>query len=118
VSSTDGVDDIKAGIERARDQLGTTVQALAEKVDLKGRAQGTVSGVSDRLSASLAAGKEQAASLASDGAAALSKSTESLPEPARDALRRGTELAGKYRAQIAAAIAALIGLLIIRRRRH
>jgi ABC-type transporter Mla subunit MlaD len=118
MSSTDGVDDIKAGIERTRDQLGATVQALAEKADLKGRAQEKVSGVSERLSASLADGKEQAASLASDAAAALSKTTESLPEPAKDALRRGSELAGRYRAQIVAAVAAVVGLLIIRKRRH
>jgi ABC-type transporter Mla subunit MlaD len=118
MSGTDGVDDIKTGIERTRDQLGATVQALAEKADLKGRAQERVSGVSERLSASLADGREQAASLASDAASALSKTTESLPGPARDALRRGSELAGKYRGQIAAVIAALIGLLIIRKRRH
>jgi hypothetical protein len=142
---TDATEALRADIERTRDQLGQTVDALAAKTDVKGRAQQKVSEISARLAGPLAASKErvaeagktvadkaaavgstggmvtgavqqQAAGLADSAAAAIGKGTQALPEPAQKAVGQASSFISRYRVQLVAGVAAVIGLIIIRRR--
>jgi ElaB/YqjD/DUF883 family membrane-anchored ribosome-binding protein len=142
----DATDALRADIERTRDQLGETVGALAAKADVKGRAQQKVSEISGWLAGPLAASKErvaeagktvagraaaaggtagtvtgavqqQATGLAGNASAAISKGTQNLPEPARKAVDQASSFVSRNRAPLTAALAGLIGLIVIRRRR-
>ena len=143
---TDATEALRADIERTRDQLGQTVDALAAKTDVKGRAQQKVSEISARLAGPLAASKErvaeagktvadkaaavggtggmvtgavqqQAAGLVGSAAAAIGKGTQALPESAQKAVGQALSFVSRYRVHLAAAAAAVIGLIVIRRRR-
>lgn len=85
---------VKAGIERTREQLSETVEALAAKTDVKSRAQHKASEVASMLSGSLPIGKERAQTWG-----------------------RASSLFRKYRAQLAAVLAVVGGMFVIRRRR-
>src|SRR5690349_6513005 len=45
-----GIDDLQADIERTRAELGETVGALTDKLDVKGRAQQKVADTKDAVS--------------------------------------------------------------------
>jgi hypothetical protein len=143
---TDATEALRADIERTRAQLGQTVDALAAKTDVKGRAQQKVSELSGRLAGPLAASKErvaevgktvadkaasvggtggmvtgavqqQAAGLAGSATAAISKGTQALPEPAQKAVGQASSFVSRYPVPLAAGAAAVMGLIVIRRRR-
>jgi ElaB/YqjD/DUF883 family membrane-anchored ribosome-binding protein len=82
---------LKADIERTRQSLGETVEAIATKADVKARAQEI--------------GKN------------LGKATEGLQDPAKDAASTAAAFVRKYPAQIAAAAVALLAGFLARRRR-
>lgn len=50
-----GIDDIQADIDKTRHELGQTVDALAAKADVKGRAQQKAADVKEHLSVPVAA---------------------------------------------------------------
>ena len=44
-----GIDDIQADIEQTRDELGHTVEALSDKLDVKGRAREKAADTKERV---------------------------------------------------------------------
>jgi Protein of unknown function (DUF3618) len=115
----DTADAIRADIEQTRQQLGETVEALAAKADVKARAQDKVSELSDRVTGSLAVGKDRAVEAGKHASKVISDkaSTGNLPEPAQQAASRASSFVRKYPGQIAAAFAAIAALIVVRARR-
>jgi len=115
----DAAEAVRADIEHTRHQLGQTVEALAAKADVKARAQEKVSEFSDRVTGSLAAGKDRAVEAGKHAGKVIGDkaSTENLPEPAQQAASRASSFVRKYPGQIAAAFAAVAVLIVLRARR-
>jgi Protein of unknown function (DUF3618) len=55
-----GAEDVRADIERTRQQLGETVEALAAKADVKARARQKVSGARDQAAQRVSRLRKQA----------------------------------------------------------
>ncbi|MET0237445.1 MAG: DUF3618 domain-containing protein [Kibdelosporangium sp.] len=94
-----GADEIRADIERTRQELGDTAEALAHKVDVPARAKEKANEVLDTTKAKAAAAKEtvtvkaeQAMHTAQVKAADVSRQAyqtiDKLPEPAAKPARR------------------------------
>jgi len=136
--------ELRADIERTREQLGQAVEALAEKADVKARARGKASKLSQRVRGTAAQAKEQAKA-AGDGmrgqlAAQTATARQKMASaPAKDLLRNRAAAAGaaarkatpaplqhaaataaQRRAALAAVLgaAAVLGYLAIRRGRR
>ncbi len=111
-------------IERTREELGNTVEALVAKTDVKARARDKVAQVSGRL----ADAKQQVAATAgpvreqvtSQAAKATATVRQSAPEPVQRAARRAAQEAGRRRVPLAvtAGVALVAGWLLLRRRRR
>ena len=101
-------DEIRSEIEQTREQLGETVEALAEKADVKGQAQAKVDET-----------KERFARKAEDAKAKLG---DASPDQAKDAATSAAASAKERPLPfaVAGAFAAglVLGVLIARRRRR
>lgn len=104
-----GIGDIQADIERTRESLSETVEALAAKADVKGRAKDKVAETKDAI-----------AEKAVDTKEVIVEKAQVAQTAARDALTDNTGSV-KPTVPIAAAIAAaavvVIGVVVWRRRR-
>ena len=111
-------------IERTREELGHTVEALVAKTDVKARARDKVAQVSGRL----AAAKDQVAASAgpvreqvtSQAAKATATVRQATPEPLQRAAKRAAQEAGPRRVPVLVTAGAVlvVGLLLLRRRRR
>ncbi|HEU4426851.1 MAG TPA: DUF3618 domain-containing protein [Pilimelia sp.] len=93
-------DEIRTEIERTRENLGDTVEALAAKADVKARASEAVSDAKARASEAVSDVKARA--------------TEKAHQAADTARRKPMPIA----ATLAAIAAAVAAAMLIRRRRH
>ncbi|MEU6411330.1 DUF3618 domain-containing protein [Microbispora sp. NPDC046933] len=97
----DEIAEVRQEIERTRDDLGDTIEALAAKADVKARAQ-------ERVHATTAAARARVAGV-------TGRVREATPEPLRGAAGRVGEQAKRRPGLIAAAGAAGTALLLLRR---
>jgi hypothetical protein len=137
-AAPDDVEELKQQIEQHRDQLGETVEQLAAKTDVKGRARAKVAGLSGRVKSTTGQAGKQAADravsirsqFASQTAATRQKAVsaggtgknrlqtraaavgapvwEATPEQVRRAVARGASTARQHRLPLAVAAGALI----------
>jgi hypothetical protein len=122
--------ELRQEIERTREQLGETVEQLAAKADVKGRAQVRAAEVSGRVKATTGQAWEKAAGragsmrgqLAGQAATGQKRVTaaaapvwDATPAPVRQAVQKGATAARQRRVPLAVASVALIaGYLVIR----
>ncbi|WP_432863967.1 DUF3618 domain-containing protein [Microbispora rosea] len=97
----DEIAEVRQEIERTRDHLGDTIEALAAKADVKARAQ-------ERVHATTAAARARVAGV-------TGRVREATPQPLRGAAGRVGEEAKRRPGLIAAAGAAGTALLLLRR---
>jgi septal ring factor EnvC (AmiA/AmiB activator) len=106
---------LREEIERTREQLGETIEALAAKADVKAQAQQKLSQLTARLKTAAGQAKQRAAATS----ASISKAT---PEPVQRAASTAAVTARRHRGPLAAAAgaagAAVLALLLILRRRR
>ena len=138
-SVPDDPDQIRQDIERTREQLGDTVEALVAKTDVKAQAKGKVGQLTERLKgtttqartqlAQKTAGVRQAATtngaqgrdqLQARATAVGSKVRDVTPEPVQRAARQAAARTSPRQATIAAVAAGvvLLGFILVRRRRR
>jgi hypothetical protein len=103
------VAEIRAEIEQTREQLGATVEALAEKTDIKARAQHRIEAAKETVVHSVGAARETVSSTA-DGF--LSRAREATPESAGAGMRQVRATAQQRPLPFAAAGAFAAGLLV------
>jgi hypothetical protein len=121
--------DLRQEIEQTREQLGDTVELLAAKTDIKGRAQAKVAGLAGRVRAKSALARSKAADR---GAGARSQAAgkslmarqkaaagrdqlqaraagawQAAPEGIRRTIIKGADTARQYRVSLAAALVAV-----------
>ncbi|GAB3139976.1 DUF3618 domain-containing protein [Microbispora hainanensis] len=97
----DEIAEVRQEIERTRDDLGDTIEALAAKADVKARAQ-------ERVHATTAAARARVAGV-------TGRVREVTPEPLRGAAGRAGEQAKRRPGLVAGAGAAATALLVLRR---
>jgi Protein of unknown function (DUF3618) len=137
-AAPDDAQQLEREIERTREQLGETVEQLAAKADVPGRARAKAAGVSGRVkatagqarqeaaaragrvrsqfAASAAAARHQAASAGGAGkdqlqgrtAAVVTPVWEAAPEPLRRSVARGARTARQHRVPLAVAAGVVI----------
>lgn len=109
---SDDPEQLRLEIERTREQLGETVEALVAKADVKARARERAELLSQRLKGTTAQVKEQAAA----------RTSQARAQATARAGQARSQLAGQRRAQAGlAALAAagvVAGVIVIRRRRR
>ena len=100
-------EEIRTEIEQTREQLGETVEALAEKADVKGQAKAKVGETRERFTRKATDAKEKISGASPDQAkgAATSAKTAAQERPLPFAV------GGAF------AIGLIVGLLVARRRR-
>ena len=103
VSDPQDPEQIQRDIEKTREELGGTVEALAEKTDVKAQAKQKL----DSTKASLADKREQL----------LGKAKEASPDGAATVATQASEKAGENPLPLAAAGAFALGFLVGRARR-
>jgi Protein of unknown function (DUF3618) len=130
----DDPQELEREIERTREQLGQTVELLAAKADVKGRAQAKATELSGRIKFKAGQVRQKAAAhggsvrgqLVGTTATAQQRVTaaatpvwEATPEPVRQAVAKGASTARQRRMQLAAATAGAViaGYLLIKWRR-
>ncbi len=107
---------LREEIERTREQLGATVEALAAKADVKSQAKQKASQLTGRLTSQAGQLRQRA----TEAATSISKAT---PEPVKQAASNAAATARRYRVPLTAgavgtAGAAVLGWLLINRRRR
>ncbi len=133
LAAPDDPQELEREIERTREQLGQTVELLAAKADVKGRAQAKATELSERIKSKAGQLRQQAAArsgsvrgqLAGTTATAQKRVTaaaapvwQATPEPVRQAVAKGASTARQRRLQLtAAAGAVIVGYLLIKWRR-
>jgi hypothetical protein len=133
-SSPDDAEELKAKIEQTREQLGRTAEQLAAKADVKARAQGKVTDLTQRAKDTTSQLRRQAAvradsarSQLADKSASVRQSAASVGGVGRDrlpsqapaslqqAVTRGTAGARKHRTQLIIAAGVLVvGVIVVR----
>ncbi|MFG2617309.1 DUF3618 domain-containing protein [Streptomyces sp. NPDC048507] len=111
-------EELREQVERTRDELGATVEALAGKADVKARAKEKTAAVKEQAAqkSALVAGQirtkaQQAARLVKD------RTPDPVLDPLLDSAGRGATLARSNRGPLLAFGAALVVILLIRRGR-
>lgn len=107
-------------IERTREELGETVEALVAKADVKARARDKATEVAGRVSSMASQVKGTASQVKEQAAARAGTAGAAAPEPVRRAASRAVSIAQKRQILIAIAIggAVLAGWLTVRQRRR
>lgn len=100
-------------IDRTRQELGETVEALVARADVKARARDKTAEVAGRVSSTASQAKEQAA-------ARVGAASAAAPEPVRRAASRAASIAQQRQVLVAVAVggALLAGWLTVRQRRR
>ena len=106
-------EQIRAEIERTREELGDTAAALAEKTDLKGQAKKAAQSAKESAGEKLADVRETVTTKAGEAGASARQAT---PASAADAGQQATRLARENRTAVIALAAFAVGLVIGRRR--
>jgi ElaB/YqjD/DUF883 family membrane-anchored ribosome-binding protein len=115
-----GPDELRRQIEQTRHELGDTVEELAGKTDVKGRAKARAADLRDRAGAmtvQLRSSAAQAGHTVQERASRAGHAAEHVPEPVRDLVRAGRRhpapvlLAG-------AAAGAVVAAGVLRRRHN
>ena len=104
-SVPDDPEQLKQDIERTREQLGDTVEALVAKTDVKAQAKGKVNNLTGRLKGTTAQAREQATARVTQARDQLASKTSDARQSAtsngataRDQLQaRATVVGGKVR---------------------
>ena len=138
-SVPDDPEQLRQDIEKTREQLGETVEALVAKADVKAQGKEKVGQLTDRVKGSTAQAKEQLTTktqdvkqaAATNGAPAKEqfqaratavggKVRDVTPEPVQRAARHAAARTSPRQASIVAAAVGVVilGIIVIRRRRH
>ncbi|MDQ1044490.1 DUF3618 domain-containing protein [Streptomyces sp. V4I2] len=115
-----GPDELRRQIERTRSELGDTVEELAGKVDVKGRARARAADLRDKAGAmtvQLRSSAAQAGHTVQDRASHAGHAVEhSLPGPVRSAVQVGVRHPRPVLVLGAAAVGAVVVGEVVRRR--
>ncbi len=110
-----GVEDLQADIERTRTQLGQTVEALSDKLDVKAQAKQKAADTRDRLVSNTQKAKGRAVDTAQTLRSRAAEVRSKVADAATDnqgSLRPTVPVAG-----IGVAVAVAIGIVVGMRRR-
>jgi ABC-type transporter Mla subunit MlaD len=103
---------LRQEIERTREQLGETVEQLAAKTDVQGRARAKVAELAGRAKGTTAQARTQAAAqfgnVRGQLQARAAPAREAIPEPLRRAVAKGASTAQQRRVPLATAAVTLI----------
>jgi hypothetical protein len=110
-----GPDELRQQIERTRGELGNTVEELAGKADVKGRARARAADLRDKAGAMTV---QLRSSAAQAGHVVHDKATHAGPRPVRGAVQAGMRHPGPVLIAGAAAGAAVVAVEVLRRRQH
>ncbi|MGW3988675.1 DUF3618 domain-containing protein [Streptomyces sp. NPDC004830] len=102
---------VRDQVERTRQELGRTVEALAAKTDIRGRAQEKAAEVKEQAAA-------KAGELKAEAVRATSRVQDKLPDPVRAQAARGTRLARDNRTVLLAAAGAGVALWLLCRKKR
>ena len=107
-------------IERTREELGETVEALVAKADVKARARDKAAEVAGRVSGAASQVKGTASQVKEQAATRVGAAGAAAPEPVRRAASRAASIAQKRQVLLAVAVggAVLAGWLTLRQRRR
>ncbi|EFL31306.1 alanine-rich protein [Streptomyces viridochromogenes DSM 40736] len=108
-----GPDELRQQIERTRNELGDTVEELAGKADVKGRARARAADLRDKAGAMTV---QLRSSAAQAGHTVQDKATHTGPRPVRSVVRAGMRHPGPVLVAGAAAGAAVVAVEVLRRR--
>jgi hypothetical protein len=121
----DDPEQLRQEIERTREQLGETVEALVAKADVKARAKERAGQLSQVLKDKTAQAKEQTTTRVGQARSQLAGQTsdaKTVTQPVQRAAQhvkqRAATPAGGLAAAAAVAGAAVLGFIVIRRRRR
>jgi uncharacterized protein DUF3618 len=111
--------ELKQEIERTREELGDTVEQLAAKTDVQGRARAKAAELAGRAKSTTAEARTQAAAQFGNVRRQLQARAapvrEATPEPVRRAVAKGASTAQQRRVPLAVAAVTLIaGYLVFR----
>jgi len=110
-----GIEDLQSDIERTREQLGQTVEALSDKLDVKAQAKQKAADTRDRFAARTKEAKERALNTAQTLRSKTAGVGAKMADAATDnqgSIRPAVPLAG-----IAVTAAVAIGIVVWIRRR-
>ncbi|MER7401452.1 DUF3618 domain-containing protein [Streptomyces sp. NPDC000070] len=112
-----GPDELRQQIERTRSELGNTVEELAGKADVKGRARARAADLRDKAGAMTV---QLRSSAAQAGHTVHEKATHARPRPVRGVVRAGRRHPGPVlvAGAAAAAGAAVVAVEVLRRRQQ
>jgi len=108
----DGQHALQEEIERTREHLGETVEALAAKVDVKAQAQEKARQLTELLKSTAAQGRQRAVTAATSISEATGEPVKEAAANAGAATRRNR---GPLAAAAGAAVASVLAWLLIRR---
>lgn len=108
-----GPDELRRQIERTRTELGDTVEELAGKVDVKGRARARAADLRDKAGAMTV---QLRSSASQAGHTVQERATRTGPRPVRGAVQAGMRHPGPVLVAGAAAGVAVVALGVLRRR--
>jgi ABC-type transporter Mla subunit MlaD len=111
--------ELREEIERTREQLGETVEQLAAKTDVQGRARAKAAELAGRVKTTTAQARTQAAARFGNVRGQLQARAapvrEAIPEPVRRAVAKGASTAQQRRVPLAmAAVTVIAGYLVFR----
>ncbi|WP_031047966.1 DUF3618 domain-containing protein [Streptomyces sp. NRRL F-5650] len=115
VGGAKGPDELRRQIEQTRGELGDTVEELAGKADVKGRAKARAAALRDRAGAMTGHLRGSAGHAGSDGSAVRADRAGTASGRARGAVRAGL---GHPRAVLVAGAAAGVAVAASLARRH
>ncbi|MER5888865.1 DUF3618 domain-containing protein [Streptomyces sp. NPDC001941] len=117
--------ELREEVERTRHELGRTVEALAAKADVKGRAQEKAVRVKEQATGKAAELKDQVATKAGEVATKAGEAAHvvqdklpELPQPVRDKAAQGAVVARNNRGVLFAVAGGVAALLLLRRWRR
>ena len=105
----DDPEQLKAEIERTRERLGRTAEALVAKADVKARAQARVTGLTQRAKSTATAVRRQAAAQAGSARGQLGKGRDQLQSQAPGLV----QIVIRYRTQLIIAGGALMASAVV-----
>jgi Protein of unknown function (DUF3618) len=112
--SPDDPEQLKAAIERTREELGRTAEQLVAKTDVKARAQVKVGDLAQRAKDATSQVRHQAAAQADSARSQLAERYQASG-PLRQAVTQGVEGARTYRKPLLIAVGVLIaGAVVVR----
>ncbi|MGI5425011.1 DUF3618 domain-containing protein [Streptomyces sp. CA-179760] len=109
-----GPDELRRQIERTRSELGNTVEELAGKADVKGRARARAADLRDKAGAMTV---QLRSSAVEAGHTVQGRATHAGPQPVRSAVQAGLRHPRPVLV-VGAAAGAVVAVGVLRRRHH